>query len=391
MIKKKKSTSAKSAKSVKPSRTKKPLGAKGAKKSEAKTMDDLLAAYGSDIHGLKRGSRVEGTVVSISSKQVGVDIGGKSEGIVAEKAYTEAKDFIKKLKVGDNVTANVIIPETFDGITILSFRHTAQNASWKILEESAKSDKPIPVVGKSVNQSGVVVDVEGLMGFVPISQLGKEAVKNPQSLINKQFEVLTIDINREMNKIVLSEKAVSDADEIERIKKAIKGIDIGKIYDGVVVATTNFGCFVSIQAELSKKEKVDVDGLVHISELSWDKVGSAKEVVNEGDKVKVKVIGKDKNKLSLSIKQALEDPWEKIGDKYKKDTKAKGVVTKISDYGMFVQLEEGVEGLVHMTKIPPGKKYEKGDKLNVYIEEVDVKSHKISLGIVLTTKPVGYR
>ncbi|QQS39274.1 30S ribosomal protein S1 [Candidatus Woesebacteria bacterium] len=372
-------------------KTSKTKSVNSAKSGGSLTMDDLLKSFSDKVHGYKRGDRVEGIVTGISSKQVTVDIGGKSEAMVAEKAYIEAKDFIRKLKVGDKVTANVIIPETYDGVTILSFRHTAQNASWNLLESAMKNDTPINVTGRNVNQSGVMVDIEGLTGFVPISQLGREAAKNPQGLINAQFKVLPIDIDREMNKIVLSEKAVSDAEEIKQIRKAIETIKIGEIYDGTVSAITNFGCFVTIQKELSKKEVISVDGLVHISELSWDKVSSASEIVDEGDKVKVKIIGKDHNKLSFSTKQVDKDPWEKVAQKYQKDAKVKGTATKITDYGVFVQLEEGVEGLVHMTKIPPGKKYEKGDPVSVYVEEVDLDNRKISLGLVLTAKPVGYR
>jgi small subunit ribosomal protein S1 len=134
-----------------------------------------------------------------------------------------------------------------------------------------------------------------------------------------------------------------------------------------------------------------LEGLVHISELSWDKIGKPEEIVSVGDNVKVKVIGKKNGKLALSIKQTQKDPWEEAEKRYPKDKKVEGKVVRVSDFGMFVSLEPGVEGLVHITKIPPTKKFEVGDDVNVVIEEIDSKAKKLSLGLVLTAKPVGYK
>ncbi len=163
------------------------------------------------------------------------------------------------------------------------------------------------------------------------------------------------------------------------------------MFDGKVVTLADFGRFVQIKIAIKKGTKIAVEGLVHISEMSWEKVRRPSNMVSEGDKVKVKVIGTDRGKLALSMKQAQDDPWTKVAKKYKKDAKVKGEVVKLSDFGVFVKLEPGVEGLIHMTKIPPGKRLNVGDSVNVYVEEVDPKARKISLGLVLTAKPVGYR
>jgi len=130
---------------------------------------------------------------------------------------------------------------------------------------------------------------------------------------------------------------------------------------------------------------------VHISELSWEKVSSPDDVVSQGDKVKVKIVAKRNGKLAFSIKQALEDPWEKVEKKYKKDKRVRADITRVTDFGVFVQLEPGIEGLIHITKIPPGKKLVKGDKVDVYVEDIDKENRKIALGLVLTEKPVGYK
>jgi ribosomal protein S1 len=374
---------------------------------EPKTMDELLAQYGSGVSGLTRGDTVKGEVIEILPGRVVVDIGGKSEGLVAEKAYKEAELYIKTLKVGDRISASVIVPETPDGYTILSLRKAARDAVWKKLEKSEEESEPITVEGKSVNQSGVLVNVFGLNGFIPRSQLGKAVLKNTRSLVGKHFEAVVIDIDRASRKIVLSEKEVSEKEEIELIRKIIKSVKVGDTYEGEVSSIYDFGCFVKINTKAQKTDTktqkghkdtktektktVEVEGLVHISELSWDKVDNPSDIVSPGDKVKVKVIGKTEGRLALSIKQAQKDPWDNVKDKYKKDKKVEGKVVRVSDFGIFVSLEPGVEGLVHMTKIPPGKNFSKGDNVSVYVEEVEPDERKLALGLVLTKKPIGYK
>jgi small subunit ribosomal protein S1 len=361
-------------------------------------MEELLRVYGSGKSSLKRGDKVTGKIVAKEPKRLVLEIGAKGEGIVAEKAYQESKDYIKELKIGDEVTASVIVGETPDGYTILSLRDAMASSAWRKLEQSLNEKKPIAVYGKSQITSGVTVEVEGLLGFIPSSQLGKEVSKNPSSLVGKHFKALVIDLNRGENKIVLSEKEVSDSVDLQKIRAAFETIKEGEIYEGIVTIVSGFGCFVKIDVPTDKNKKTEVEGLVHISELSWSKVESVSDLVKEGDKVKVRVISKNlpagrqgMARLALSIKQALKDPWDDAGKKYKKDTKVKGKVVKISDFGVFVQLEDGIEGLVHITKIPHGMRLEYGKEIDVYIEEIDLEARRISLGLVLTTKPVGYK
>lgn len=373
------------------SQSKKPHRAGGPHGPEAQTMEELLAIYGGGKSVLKRGDKVKGEVIAKDKKRLVLDIGAKGEGIVAEKAYQEAKDFIKGLKVGDEVYSSVIIPETPDGYTILSLRDAMQDSAWEKLLEARRDKKPIAVLGKSQLAAGVTVEVEGLLGFVPTSQLGKEISKNPAALIGKHFKAVVLDLNRGENKIVLSEKEVSDSEDLREVRSTYEKIKEGEIYEGRVTIVAGFGCFVAIDVPLSKTKKVEVEGLVHISELSWGKVENVSDLVREGDMVKVKVVGRRDDKLALSIKQAKGDPWKNAAKKYKKDTKVKGKVVRISDFGVFVELEEGIEGLIHITKIPPGQKLELGSQQEVYVEEISPEARKLSLGLVLTTKPVGYK
>ena len=367
-----------------------PRRARGSSEPEAQTMEELLSLYGGPKFSFSVGNMIKGKIIRIEPQRVVVDIGGKSEGIVAEKAFNEAGEFIKTLKVGDEIEARVLVSETKDGYTILSLRRAKEEAVWKRIEEAQEKQTPILVEGKGVTSAGVTVDIEGMTGFIPASQLGKEVSENLQRLIGQKFEVIVIDFDKTVKKIILSEKEVSEKEEVAAARSAIENIKEGETFEGEVTTIFDFGVFVKIEWG-SGKTKIPLEGLVHISELSWEKVSSPNDVATPGDKVKVKVIGKRNGKLAFSIKQALEDPWIKVEEKYKKDKKVGAKITRVTDFGVFVQLESGIEGLIHMTKIPPGKKLVRGDAVDVYIEEIDKENRKIALGLVLTEKPVGYK
>jgi len=355
-------------------------------KTSSVTMADLLAKSKTSIKNLSMGQRIKGKVIQKLSKSLILDISGKAEGVVMEKAFAEAREYISKLKVGDEVTAVVLVPEMRDGSTLLSLRDAVSAASWQGVEDAYKNKTDVAVYAKGVTGSGVSVDVNGISGFVPMSQISKELSKDTSNLVGKYFKARVIEVDRLKNKLVLSEREVTDAKDIAIAKKALEKVKEGEIFEGVVTTIANFGCFVKITVENS-----EIEGLVHISELSWGKVAHPSSLFKVGDKVKVKIIGTKDGKLALSAKHAEKDPWITAGEKYKAEDRIKGKVTKITDFGNFVELESGIEGLVHITKIPPGKRFSVGDSVNCYIEEIDTKSRKISLGLVLTEIPVGYK
>ncbi|MCX7928906.1 MAG: S1 RNA-binding domain-containing protein [Patescibacteria group bacterium] len=362
--------------------------------SSKDVMAELLSKHSPFVKTFKAGDKIKGKVLRIEHDRVVLDIGAKSEGIVAEKAFKESSDFVKTLKVGDEVEARVLIPETNEGFTILSFRSASYDATWANIEDSFQKGEELQVVVKTVMPSGLIVDILGLTGFIPTSQIGKELSKDIQQLQGKTLTVRIFDLDYEKRKIILSEKEVSEKEELSKIREAMQQIEIGDVYEGQVVNISDFGCFVQIPVILEKgkdREEVKVEGLVHISQLSWEKVVNPSDFVSIGQTLKVTVIEKRDGRIALSAKQTQDDPWLQVVDKYPKDKKFVGIVTRVSEYGVFVQLERGVEGLVHITKIPPGQKYEVGNEVNVYIENVDVSTRKISLGIVLTSKPLGYK
>ncbi len=370
--------------------TKKSTSESKAPIKEATTMAELLARAGKKANQFTKGQRTMGKLLSKTPEALIFDVGGKSEGIVKEKGYTDAKEFIEGLKVGDSVMVTVLVPETRDGITILALKDAMKDISWTKLEAAKKDNIEVPVLGKGVNVAGFVVDVMGIEGFIPTSQLGKEANENSEKLIGKYFKAKVMEVDKVNNKVVLSEKEVSEAGDIALIKKAMESIKEGEVYDGVITTVAPFGAFVKISVPVGKV-KAHVEGLVHVSELSFTKVNLPSDVVKVGDEVKVRVMAARDGKLALSIKQAAKDPWTEAAEKYVAEAKVTGKVVRISDFGVFVELEPGIEGLIHITKIPPTHKINLGDEVKCVIEDVNVKDKRIALGLVLSVAPIGYK
>lgn len=358
--------------------------------SSEPTMAELLARAKNKVQTFTKGQRINARVLSKSDTLVIFDIGGKSEGLVKEKGYTDAKEYIEGLKVGDSVLVTILVPESRDGTIVLGLKDAMRDVGWAKLEDAKKSGEAVPVFGKGVGTAGFVIDVMGIEGFIPTSQLGREITGNPQNLVGKYFKAKVMEVDKMNKKVVLSEKEVSEAGNIALVKEALKKIKEGEIYEGVVTTVAPFGAFVKIQIPL-KKETAEVEGLVHVSELSFSRVNLPSDVIHEGDKVQVKVLAAHEGKLALSVKQAKKDPWEGVEAKFKSEDKVTGKVVRISDFGAFIELEPGVEGLIHITQIPPSLKLVVGSEVKCTIEEVNMKDKRIALGLVLTSVPVGYK
>lgn len=349
------------------------------------SMEELLKKHGAKVKGFTRGEKIEAKIIAIGKKEAVFDVGGKGEGLLKDIYFQEARDYMRTLKVGDIVNAVVMDPETKEGNVLLSLRHAASDSLWHRLQDLKNSKAVVNVSIKNSNQSGISVEYEGISGFIPSSQVGKITLKEIDNL-GGSLRVKIVEIDKNKKRVVFSEKAVSEEKEIASLNKAVAKIKQGEIYKGKVTNITSFGIFVAI-----KVDEHEVEGLVHVSESSWEKISSPADVFKVGQVVEVKVLEAREGKLSLSIKQAQKDPWESEVKKLKVDDKIKGTVSKISDFGTFVRIANGVEGLIHITKIPPAMKFNIGDSVNCYIEEIDTKNKKISLGIVLSAKPIGYK
>jgi ribosomal protein S1 len=252
--------------------------------------------------------------------------------------------------------------------------------------EKFASGETVDARVETATRGGLSVLLYGVSGFVPSSHLGSKVAENPQALTGGNVKLKSIEADQEKNRLVLSEKAVSESDQMARQAAVLKEIKKGEEFVGRVSRVVNFGVFVEVE-----KDGIKMDGLVHLSEISWQKVTSAGEVLKEGESVPVIVIGREEGRLALSIKQRTEDPWTQAIGKYKSDAKVSGKVTKTGEFGAFVELEPGVEGLIHSSKIPADMSVKEGDLVDCFIEEVDGAKHKLSLGLVLKAKPMGYR
>lgn len=356
------------------------------------TMAELLSSTGHKINTYKRGDVVVGKITAIAGRTMFVDVGGKTEGILGDREFDMAREYLEALKVGDEVTGVVLSQENDSGQIILSLKRAADDSRWKMLEDAHEKGTTITVKGREVNKSGLLVDAEGLVGFVPSSQFSREMAESPAALVGKPIKVQVIEVDREQNRLVLSEKAVTEAEEIENRKKLLKLVKIGTSYSGVVTGIVPFGAFIQVKTGKGAKA-VELEGLVHISEISWEKVDDVHTILKEGQTVEVQVIGIDEGtgKLALSLKKLSDDPWKDIVRDYPIDSKHNGKVVKVAPYGVFVNLKSGIEGLIHASKMPVEASFKEGQEIEVFIESVDVDKRRLSLGVVLSAKPVGYK
>jgi len=358
-------------------------------------MDELLAQTGYALKGLKKGQLVEGLVTDVTKRMILVDIGAKTEGVVLDKEFEFIKDMIRDLQVGDTIEAHVLSPENDRGQILLSMRQAAADKKWNLFDQLLKTGEPVEVRGLEVNRGGIIVRVQGVRGFVPSSQFGRQYLGRLDELQNKSFKVKVIEVDRDKNRLIFSEKEVSEKVALSQQVEALKQVKVGDELDGIVSGIMPFGVFVRVNINIKDKKtgELFLEGLVHISEISWEKVDNPGVHYKTGDKIKVKVIGVDKDsaRLNLSVKQLLEDPWAKIEDKYPEGAKVKGKITRLAAFGAFVNFGPGVDGLIHISKIPAEKEFKAGQAIECFVESVDKEHRRMSLSLALLKKPVGYK
>ncbi|HEX9007980.1 MAG TPA: S1 RNA-binding domain-containing protein [Patescibacteria group bacterium] len=360
-------------------------------------MDKLMADAASFPGALKKGQQVEGVISTLGKKMVLVDIGAKTEGVVTGEDLDEATDILEGMKVGDKIGAYVKFPENDQGQIILSLKQAADENRWSRYKKLLDEEKEVEVTGLEVNKGGMVVKIGDIRGFVPTSQFGEKFLGNMEELLGKTFKVRVIEVDKDQNRLIFSEKLVSDSEALAKKGEALEMVNVGDKFEGTVSGIMPFGVFVTVNVPMKLKGKEDenakVEGLIHISEISWEKVDDPNEMFKVGQEVKVQVIGIDKanGKLNLSIKQMTTDPWADIEKRYAVGTKHTGKVVRIAPYGIFVNFEKGVDGLIHISKKPAEKEFNVGDTVEVFVEMLDVKNRRMSLGVVLTEVPVAYK
>ena len=343
-------------------------------------INEFMALYEESISGIKEGQIVKGTVVSIGQSEVMVDIGFKSEGAVSIKEFSDpsAIDILQEVEV---FLENV---EDQEGQVVLSKQKADFMRVWDSIKDA--HDTGNTVEGRLMRRikGGIVVDLFGVEAFLPGSQIDIRQVKNFDQFIGQEFPFKIIKLNKARRNIVVSRRAVLEEERGRMREEIIKVLEEGQVREGVVKNITDFGAFIDLGG---------VDGLLHITDMSWGRVNHPSELVSIGDRIKVKVLNYDRERerISLGLKQLTTHPWENIEDKYPIDGQIRGKVVSITDYGAFVELEEGIEGLVHISEMSwtqhvrhPSKLVNIGDSVEVMVLKVDSENQKISLGMKQT-------
>lgn len=359
---------------------------------QAQTMEELLASTGYQLKGVKKGDLVEGTISRVSPKEITVDTGGKTEAVVIDRELENYRDTLLSLKPGDRVVAQVIVAENDRGQSVLSLRRSIFEKRWADLSALQKSGTPVDVIIKDPVRGGVLVDYGGLRGYIPQSQLDSTLAKQLDRAIGRRIQAKIIEVDKESNRLVFSQRAMSEEAALIKQKEFLDIIKVGENVEATVTGVVPFGAFAKFTIN-KNGEKHEVEGLIHISEIAWEKVDNPSEYMKIGDSMKLKVIGIDEatGKLTLSLKQLLPDPWEHVLDMFEKDSQVKGTVSRVSPYGIFVTLSHGIEGLIHISKVAPGEEPKVGQEINCIVEDIKPDQRKISLSMALKEKPIGYR
>ena len=337
---------------------------------------------------LRRGEIIDGSVIETSEKGLLLDVGQKSEGVVLSREMKTVAP--ESVEIGTELIVYVMNPETSDGTILLSVDRAKGEQGWRVLERAMEDDKNMFGNIIAINKGGAVVESEGIQGFIPLSQLiGKsrelymsEDEENKEGLIGMKVEFKITELNRRRNRAIFSERAASEAMKLKIKAQKIHELNVGDIVDGKVLGTSSFGVFVDLDG---------ADGLVHISELSWDTVVDPENFVTVGESIKVKVINIEKEtlRIALSKKRLDPEPWETLGSKISLGDVYKGRITKITNFGAFARIKGGLEGLVHISEISnsdiedPSQVLSEGEELDLKIIRIDNEKRRLALSVLI--------
>jgi len=354
------------------------------------TMESLLKEQDLNVDLPQSGEIRTGVIASISPSQVLVSIGAKSEGVVSGRELEQlTAEEREALKVGQEVPVFVLNPEDANGNVVLSLKRAQEQISWDNVEKLVASDEVVDSKVMGFNKGGLIVGVEGLRGFVPSSQIsamrrsqstGDTPEQRWQKMIGQPITVRVIEVDRERRRLILSERAASTESRQSIKERVIEELEEGKVYTGRVTSLANFGAFINING---------ADGLVHLSELSWEHIDHPREVLEVGQEVKVKVINvdKDKKRIGLSVRALQEDPWRSRVEKYSVGQLVEGVITRLTKFGAFARLEGDIEGLIHISEISdhriehPKEVLKEGEVKSLRVIRIDPEQHRIGLSL----------
>ncbi|MFA4937219.1 MAG: S1 RNA-binding domain-containing protein [Patescibacteria group bacterium] len=356
-------------------------------------MDKLLES--AEVAGIpKVGDLVEGKIIAISKSEVRLDIDGLTTGIIRSRELFDESGEYTTLKLGDKVQATVLESENENGEMELSFRRAGHQKAWDKLEDLKSQSGIVIVKVVDANKGGLMVKLGHMPGFLPVSQLTVEHYPRVEGgdkgrilellkkFIGQNFEVKIITVDEADEKLIVSERAAWE----EQQKGKLDKYQPGAVVEGEVSGVVDFGCFVKFDDGL--------EGLVHISELAWQRIDNPSEVVKVGQRVKAKIINVEGSKISLSLRRLMDDPWKKVQEKYKVGTKVKGKVLKVNPFGLFVELDEEIHGLAHISELSDkpiqdaAQVAKIGEVIDFRVISLDPQEHRLGLSIkALTEKP----
>jgi small subunit ribosomal protein S1 len=354
------------------------------------SMESLLANENLSVDMPQAGEIRTGMIASIASSQILVSIGAKSEGVISGRELDQLSEEERTaLVVGAEIPVYVINPEDENGNVVLSFRRAQEQISWENVEKMLEDDRVYDSKIVGFNKGGLIVMVGGLRGFLPSSQIN--AVRRSQSsgdtpeqrwqkMVGEPITVRIIEVDRERRRLILSERSVSSESRQSIKERVIDELEVGKVYTGRVTSLSDFGAFVNVNG---------ADGLVHLSELSWDRIQHPREILEVGQEVKVKVINidKEKKRIGLSMRALADDPWTSRVEKFSVGQLVEGVITRLTKFGAFARLEGDIEGLIHISEMAdhridhPKEVLKEGDVCTLRIVRIDTDQHRIGLSL----------
>lgn len=338
------------------------------------------------------GELVEGEVIAIYKNKILVDINGISVGLISGREAKDSTETVKSLKIGDTVSAYVIDGENEDGYIILSLRKASQEKTWKKFSDAFEKGLVIEVAANEANKGGLLLDIDGIKGFIPVSQLapmhyprvnGADSnmiLQRLQELVGLRFRVKIINLDKDNGKLILSEKAAME----EQRQMALEGLKVGDVVTGKISGVVKFGIFVAFNG---------LEGLVHISEIAWGHVKNPSDYGRLGDEVKVMVIGMEGDKISLSMKRLTEDPWLEATKKYQIGTVIEGEINRVTPFGAFIKLSDDINGLIHISEISsqevtdPTQVLHVGDSVKAKVTAIEPDEHRVGLSIKALEQP----
>jgi small subunit ribosomal protein S1 len=343
-------------------------------------MKDLLSKE--EFNLPKVGQILSGVIISVSKGSVLIDLGPIGIGVVYPGEFFDSPDRMRQLKPGEHITAMLVELENNDGYRELSLKAAQMTTSWQRIKELRDNNEVLTTTITNINKGGLIVEVEGVQGFLPLSQLSSEhypkveggdttrIVQTLQKYKGQQFRVKILDFSEQENKLIVSERAIRE----EAAKEELAKLTVGQIVEGAITEVTDFGAFVKLSDTL--------DGLIHSSEIAWRYIEDPHEVLRQGETVRAKIISLENGRVSLSLKALQEDPWQTVDQRYQVGQKIAGTLLKIRSNGAFVDLGNDIIGIIPNTEFGaqnPVDTVQVGQKLNLAIVSIDAKDHKILL------------